>query len=67
MKVIYLNGRKGRLQTEIALQIGSEKVSDVVVIAEALVEQDKRPNHGTYNLAWNSKYMSIYIRKDRDI
>ena len=39
----------------------------MVVIAEALVQQDRWPNHGTYNLVRNSKYMSGYVRKDRDI
>ena len=36
MKLIYLDGVKGRLQAEVALHIGSEKEAHVVVIAEAL-------------------------------
>ena len=37
--IICLNGRKGTRQAEVALQTGSEKGSDVLVIAEALMEQ----------------------------
>ena len=50
-----------------ALQIGSEKRADVVVIAEALGATERRPQHGTYNLATNSKYISVYVRKDRHV
>ena len=31
MNVIYLNGRRGRLQAEVALQIGSEKEAHVLL------------------------------------
>ena len=65
--IIYLNGRKGRLQAEIALQTGADIGADVVVIAEALVESERRPTHGTYDLTWNSKYLPVYTRKDRQI
>ena len=67
IKVIYLNGRRGRRQAEVALQIGSEKRADVVVFAEALEEAERRPQHGTYNLVANSKYLSLYTRKGRYI
>ena len=39
LKIIYLNGRKGRVQAEIALQAGAEKAADIVVIAEAVEDQ----------------------------
>ena len=65
--LINLNGRKGRLHAEVALQTGADKVCDVVVKAEALEDQQRRPIYGTYDLVWNSKYISVYIRKDREI
>ena len=65
LRVIYLNGRRGRRQAEVALQIGSDKKAEAVVIAEALSDQTKRPNHRTYNLAWNSKYLSVHTRRDK--
>jgi len=39
----------------------------VVVIAEALENQDRRNQHETYNLVLNTKYMVVYVRKNRDI
>ena len=54
-----MNGRKGRQQAEVALQNGAEIEADVVVIAEALEDQQRRPGHGLYDLVWNSKYISI--------
>ena len=35
-KVIYINGRRGRIQGDIGLQLGAEIGAEVVVIAEAL-------------------------------
>ena len=67
VKIMYLNGRIGRQQAEVVLQIGSEKGAHAVVIAKALEEQTRRPNHGTYHLVWNSKYLSVYTRKDRHV
>ena len=64
LRIIYLNGRRGRQQAEVGLQIGSEKEAHVVVTAEALSDQEKGPNHGTYDL---TKYLAIYTRKDRHI
>lgn len=43
----------------------AKRGADVVVIAEVLEDQNKRPAHGTYYLVWNSKYISVYPRKDR--
>lgn len=65
--IIDLNGRKGRRQAEVALQTGPEEVADIVVIAEALEDQQRRPTHPTYDRTRNSKYMSVYLRKDKDI
>ena len=65
--IMYLNRRKGRVQAEIALQIGSEEGADVVGIAEALADQERRPTYGTYDLRWNSKYISVFMRKHRQI
>ena len=65
--MIYLNGRKGRQQAEVALQTGSAKGSDVVVIVEALIVQERRPTHSTCDLVWNSKYMAVYVSNDNDI
>lgn len=62
--VIYRNGRRGRQQAEVALQIESDKEAHIVVIEEALKDQEKRPTH---NLTWNSKYISVYTRRDRHI
>ena len=67
LKIMYLNGRRGQQQAEVALQIGSDKNAQVVIIAEALEDQGKRPNHPTFDLAWNSKYLSVYTRKNQDI
>ena len=50
-----------------ALQIGSEKGAHVVVIAEALEDQDRRPQYPMYNLTWQSQYLAVYIRKARDL
>lgn len=47
------------------MQAATEKGSDVAADAEALEIQSRRPTHGTYALTWNSKYMSIEIRKDK--
>ena len=67
LRVSYLNARRGRRQAEVALQIGSEKEAHVAIIAEALNKQERRPSHPTYDFTWNSKYMSVYIRKDQQI
>lgn len=57
IKVIYLNGRRGRSHTEVALQAGADNGVDVV-ITEAIEDQQRRPIHESYDLTWNRKYMS---------
>ena len=44
-KVIYLYRRGGRQQAEVALQIGSEKKTHVIMITEALEDQKRLPSH----------------------
>jgi len=49
------------------LQLVADMEADVVVIAEALADQERRNQHGTYDLKLNTKYLGIYTRKDREI
>ena len=42
MRVIYLNGRLGRHQGEVVLQIGSEKRADTAAPADAPEDQTRR-------------------------
>jgi len=41
-RILYLNGRRGRLQADLGLQLGAELGADVVVIAEAVADRVKR-------------------------
>jgi len=66
-KVLYLNGRRGRLQGDMGLQLGVDLGADVVVIAEAVANRERRNQHGAYELRVNTKYMGVYTRKDREI
>ena len=66
-KVIYLNGRRGRLQADMGLQLGADMEADVVVIAEAVADQNRRNSYGTYDLVLNTQYLAVYVRKDRTI
>jgi len=66
-KVLYLNGRRGRIQGDMVLQLGAELGAEVVVIVEALEDQSRRNNHGTYNLVLNTKCLAVYVRKDREV
>ena len=47
------------------LQVASEKGAHIVVIAEALENQEKKTQPGAFNLEWDSQYLAIYVRKDR--
>jgi len=38
-----------------------------VVIAEAVADEEKRNQHGVYDLMVNTKYLRVYTRKDKDI
>jgi len=51
----------------IGLQLGAEEGADVMVIAEAVADQAKRNQHGTYDLVINTAYLAVYVRKDRRI
>jgi len=66
-KVLYLNRRRGRLQGDMGLQLGAELGADMVVIAEAVADRERRNQHGAYELKVNTKYMGVYMRKDREI
>jgi len=57
----------GRIQGDLGLQLGAELEADVVVIAEAVEDREKRNQHGTYDLKVNTKYLEVYTRKDREI
>lgn len=65
LKIIYLNGRKGRIQAEIALQTGADKEADIVVIGEALEDQQRRPNHRTFDLASSMEQQVVIQGKIR--
>jgi len=65
--VLYRNGRRGRIQADIALETGVEKEADVVVIAEVVESSKRRNQHGAYNVVTNMAYLAVYIRKDRQI
>lgn len=39
----------------------------MVVIVGAVGDQRRRPSHGMYDFAWNSKYISVYTRKYREV
>ena len=67
LRKIHLNGHRGRRQAEVGLQMGSSKKAHVVVIADALCDQTKWPSHPTCDLTWNSKYLSVYTRKNKNI
>lgn len=49
------------------LQLGAELEADVVVVAEAVQDMEKRNQHGAYDLRVNTKYLGVYTRKDREI
>lgn len=49
-KVLYLNGRRGRLQAGIALQIRGERGADIVVVAEAVEHLHRKNHHPAYSL-----------------
>jgi len=66
-KVMYINGRRGQIQGDMGLQLGAEIGAEVVVIAEALDDQERRNTHATYNLTLNTKYLAVYVRKDRKV
>jgi len=66
-KVMYINGRRGRIQGDMGLQLGAEIGAEVVVIAEALDDQDRRNTHATCNLELNTNYLVVYVRKDRKV
>jgi len=66
-KVLYLNGRRERLQADMGLQLGVDLGAEVVVIAEAVADTEKRNQHGAYNLRMNTKYIGVYTRNDMEI
>ena len=49
------------------LQLGAELEADVVVIAGAVADRERRNQHGAYHLKVNTKYLGVYTRKDREI
>jgi len=49
------------------LQLGAGLEAGVVVIAEALADQERQNQHGTYDLKLNMPFLALYTRKDRDI
>jgi len=66
-KILYLNGRRGRIQADLGLQLGADLEAEVVVKAEAVQDMERRNQHGAYDLRINTKYLGVYTRKDRDI
>jgi len=66
-KILYLNGRRGRAQADLLLQLGAELEADVVVVAEEVQDVERRNQHGAYDLRVNTKYLGVYTRKDCEI
>jgi len=66
INILYLHGRKGRIQADLGLQIGAEKEADVVVIVEGVKDQKRRNSHAVYDLVVNLDYLAVYVRKDRE-
>lgn len=48
-KILYPNGRRGRLQADMGLQLGADMQAGVVAIAKALADQEKWNYHRTYD------------------
>jgi len=66
-KVMYINRRRGRVQGDMGLQLGAELGADVVVIAEAVEDQERRNVHATYVLTLNTRYLVVYVRKNKQV